>query len=54
VKIILSMLAAAIALCGLAACGGGSSSPAGNSTPPAAAKVQGVQTPKTVSVVTAN
>ena len=52
-KIILGILAVATALCGLAACGG-SSTPAGNSTPAPSAKVQGVATPKTVSVVTAN
>jgi hypothetical protein len=54
-KFVARFLAAVLVVSQISACGGGSSTPASSasgSTPPA--QVQGVATPKSVSVVTAN
>jgi hypothetical protein len=51
-KACLTALSALVLVVQLTACGGGSSSAAGNTAAPVAAK--GIATPKSVSVVTAN
>jgi hypothetical protein len=50
----LALLVTALVTGSLAACGGGASAPAATPPPPPTQTVQGLTTPKSVSVVTAN